>query len=160
MTLNLRMTGAKKVIAKLKAAHAKIERNKDRATRSAATIVARAMRREAPKAQPSPYSRPPGTLRKSIRVRKLPGEGYVVKPGPLGHLVVKGTAAHDFGPKAASVLRFSVAGQDVFSQAVHHPGTKANPFVGRAFDLLTREEAIAAAKTVLRGGAEVGDIPE
>jgi len=158
MTLDLKMTGANKVIAKLKAIHATVERNKDRAARSAANIVRRAVRREAPRGKSRPYSRKPGVLRSSVKVKKVLGEGYLVTPGPLKYLVVKGTVAHDISPKAQAVLRFAdSSGSPAFSRGTHHPGTAPNPFVDRAFNVLTREEAIAAAKTVLRGGAEVGD---
>jgi hypothetical protein len=158
MTLDLKMSGANKIIARLKAMQASIDRNKDRAARSAANIVRRAVRREAPKGKPNPYDRKPGTLRRSVSVRKLPELGYVVSPGPLKYLVVKGVRPHDISPKSQPVLRFaSSSGDVVFSRVARHPGTPANPFVHRAFDLLTREEAIQAAKTVLRGGAEVGD---
>lgn len=158
MTLDLKMTGASRVIARLKAMQVKIEANKDRAARSAANVVRRAVRREAPRGKNRPYSRKPGTLRGSVSVRKLPEVGYVVSPGPLKYLVVKGVRPHDISPKASAVLRWDAGGEAAFSRAAHHPGTPPNPFVHRAFDLLTREEAVAAAATALHGGAEVGDL--
>lgn len=43
-----------------------------------------------------------------------------------------GTRPHVIRPKNAKVLRFVVGGQVVFARVVHHPGTRANPFLDRA----------------------------
>lgn len=43
-----------------------------------------------------------------------------------------GTRPHIIRPKNASVLRFVVGGRVVYARVVHHPGTRANPFLDRA----------------------------
>lgn len=43
-----------------------------------------------------------------------------------------GTRPHVIRPKNAQVLRFVVGGQVVFARVVHHPGTRAQPFMDRA----------------------------
>lgn len=43
-----------------------------------------------------------------------------------------GTAPHIIRPRRAQVLRFTVGGRVVFARVVHHPGTRANPFLDRA----------------------------
>lgn len=43
-----------------------------------------------------------------------------------------GTRPHVIRPKNAQVLRFVVDGRVVFAKVVHHPGTRAHPFMDRA----------------------------
>lgn len=43
-----------------------------------------------------------------------------------------GTAPHVIRPRNARVLRFVVGGKVVYAKVVHHPGTRANPFLDRA----------------------------
>lgn len=43
-----------------------------------------------------------------------------------------GTRPHIIRPKNKQVLRFRVGGQVVFAKVVHHPGTRAQPFLDRA----------------------------
>lgn len=43
-----------------------------------------------------------------------------------------GTRPHIIRPRNASVLRFVVGGRVVYARVVHHPGTRANPFLDRA----------------------------
>lgn len=47
-------------------------------------------------------------------------------------MVNDGTRPHVIRPKNASVLRFVVGGRVVYAKVVHHPGTRANPFLDRA----------------------------
>jgi hypothetical protein len=43
--------------------------------------------------------------------------------------VHEGTSPHVIRPRNAKALRFDVGGRTVFAQLVHHPGTKARPFL-------------------------------
>ena len=45
-----------------------------------------------------------------------------------------GTAPHEIRPVNSGLLAFEVAGKMVFSPLVHHPGTRANPFMQRALN--------------------------
>jgi len=54
--------------------------------------------------------------------------------------VEEGTRPHEIRPIRAGVLCFESANGDlVFTQLVHHPGTKANPFMRRAADETVRQ---------------------
>lgn len=57
----------------------------------------------------------------------------VYSPQPLGTFIVMGTKPHTIVPLHAKALRFMVDGKLIFTQRVHHPGTKANKYVGRAY---------------------------
>lgn len=43
-----------------------------------------------------------------------------------------GTRPHVIRPRTAQVLRFVVDGRVVYARVVHHPGTRARPFLDRA----------------------------
>lgn len=43
-----------------------------------------------------------------------------------------GTSPHIIRPRRAQVLRFNVGGRTVYAKVVHHPGTRARPFLDRA----------------------------
>lgn len=43
-----------------------------------------------------------------------------------------GTRPHVIRPRNAQALRFRVGGRVVFARVVHHPGTRARPFLDRA----------------------------
>jgi len=43
-----------------------------------------------------------------------------------------GTRPHVIRPRNAKALRFVVGGQVVYAKVVHHPGTRARPFLDRA----------------------------
>ena len=45
-----------------------------------------------------------------------------------------GTAPYDIRSINGSFLAFEVAGKMIFTPLVHHPGTRANPFMQRALD--------------------------
>jgi hypothetical protein len=61
-------------------------------------------------------------------------EGKVGAGASYAAAVEFGTAPHDIEPINGSVLAFEVAGKMVFTPLVHHPGTRANPFMQRALD--------------------------
>jgi HK97 gp10 family phage protein len=62
------------------------------------------------------------------------GEAYVGAAASYAAAVEFGTAPHEIRPINGRVLAFKVAGKMVFTPLVHHPGTKANPFMQRAVD--------------------------
>lgn len=77
-----------------------------------------------------------GRLRASIRTtRKLTARGptYQVSTNvEYAPYVENGTRPHIIRPRRAKALAFRVGGRLVFAQVVHHPGTKAQPFLSRA----------------------------
>lgn len=73
-----------------------------------------------------------GYLRSSIGItRKGPLEYEIGPTAPYAIFVERGTRPHIIRPKTAQVLHFFVDGEEVFTREVHHPGTRANPFVAR-----------------------------
>jgi len=99
------------------------------------------------------YSNAPwrsGFLAQSIK--KEVSEGKVgIKPlASYAVFVEKGTAPHIIRPINARCLAFQsgMLGGMVFTRLVHHPGTKANPFVAKT-EMETRDEAGNIAKRVL-----------
>lgn len=54
--------------------------------------------------------------------------------------VHEGTRPHLIRPRTARALRFDVGGRTVFAKSVHHPGTKARPFLRNAAEQVAREE--------------------
>jgi len=48
-----------------------------------------------------------------------------------------GTRPHVIRPRNARALRFVVGGQVVYARVVHHPGTRAKPFLDRALREVT-----------------------
>ena len=61
-------------------------------------------------------------------------EGKVGAAASYAAAVEYGTAPHEIRPVNGGVLAFEVAGKMVFTPLVHHPGTRANPFMQRALD--------------------------
>lgn len=49
---------------------------------------------------------------------------------------IDGTPRHIIRPRRRTVLRFVSGGRVVFARRVRHPGTRANPFLTRALDVL------------------------
>ncbi|HEX5705617.1 MAG TPA: hypothetical protein VFX97_20615 [Pyrinomonadaceae bacterium] len=47
-------------------------------------------------------------------------------------MVHDGTRPHIIRPRTKQALKFTVGGQVVFAKVVHHPGTRARPFLDRA----------------------------
>lgn len=78
-----------------------------------------------------------GRLRASIRIesrrtftlRSVFTVGSDVSYAPMVH---DGTRPHIIRPKRAQALRFRVGGRIVYAKVVHHPGTRARPFLDRA----------------------------
>lgn len=78
-----------------------------------------------------------GRLRASIRIesrrnlglRTLYTIGSDVYYAPY---VNDGTRPHTIRPKKGEALRFTVGGRVVFARVVHHPGTRARPFLDKA----------------------------
>lgn len=89
-----------------------------------------------------------GRLRASIRIesrrtftlRTVYTIGSDVSYAPM---VNDGTRPHLIRPKTKQALKFQVGGRTVFAKVVHHPGTRANPFLDRAL----REVAAARGYT-------------
>ena len=48
-----------------------------------------------------------------------------------------GTRPHTIRPRNARALRFVVGGEVVYARVVHHPGTRAKPFLDRALREVT-----------------------
>lgn len=78
-----------------------------------------------------------GRLRASIRIearRTLSLRSVYTVGSDVSYaaMVHDGTRPHTIRPKSASVLRFRVGGRYVYAKVVHHPGTRARPFLDRA----------------------------
>jgi HK97 gp10 family phage protein len=75
-----------------------------------------------------------GQLRQSIGVR-VSGQSVIIGPDtPYAAFVEFGTKPHVIEAKNKKALMFVSGGQTVIVKKVHHPGTKAQPFVQPAFD--------------------------
>jgi HK97 gp10 family phage protein len=70
-----------------------------------------------------------GRLLGSIREQVRGLEATVGPTVPYAIYVEYGTRPHEIRPVFASVLRFKIEGKIVFTPIVHHPGTRAQPFV-------------------------------
>ena len=77
-----------------------------------------------------------GELRDSITKRSVGLHGEVTVGAPHGVFVALGTRPHLIMPVRARALRFEAGGRIVFTKLVHHPGTRPNPFVQRAADIV------------------------
>jgi HK97 gp10 family phage protein len=77
-----------------------------------------------------------GHLRRSItsRVDTSGKRGYVGTNVRYAQAVHEGTRARTIRPRSANALAFRVGNARVVRKSVRHPGTKANPFLRRAFD--------------------------
>lgn len=89
-----------------------------------------------------------GRLRGSIRAEEprvfsLRGSVKVGSDLEYAGFVNDGTRPHIIRPRNAQVLRFRVGGRLVYAKVVHHPGTRARPFLDRAL----REVAVARGYT-------------
>lgn len=84
-----------------------------------------------------------GRLRASVDYRtssffSLRPKAHVFSDVEYAPFVNDGTRPHIIRPKNAKALRFRVNGQVVYARVVHHPGTKARPFLDRALSAVTR----------------------
>jgi len=70
-----------------------------------------------------------GRLLGSIREQVRGFEATVGPTVPYAIYVEYGTRPHEIRPVYASVLRFKIEGKVVFTPIVHHPGTRAQPFI-------------------------------
>lgn len=82
-----------------------------------------------------------GTTSRTIAPRNVSEHGAEVSAGAAAVFIEGGTRAHDIRPKRARALRFAtgsgvrLSGRPrkgagvVFAKRVHHPGTKADPFL-------------------------------
>jgi hypothetical protein len=52
---------------------------------------------------------------------------------------IMGTAPHQIRPRFASVLRFEVGGQTIFTKLVNHPGTKPHDLLSKLADEVKAE---------------------
>ena len=75
-----------------------------------------------------------GYLASTITKSVGQGEGSIQANASYAAAVEYGTAPHEIRPVNGGVLAFEAAGKIVFTPLVHHPGTKANPFMKRAVD--------------------------
>src|SRR5687768_15335342 len=78
-----------------------------------------------------------GRLRASIRVERRSFFGLrqrwtVGSDVDYAPMVNDGTRPHIIRPRRAKALRFKVGGKVVYAKVVHHPGTRARPFLDRA----------------------------
>jgi hypothetical protein len=84
-----------------------------------------------------------GRLRGSIKTKRtlsIRGPQYTVYTNvTYAPYVENGTRPHVIRPKTKKALRFKIGGNIVIVAKVNHPGTRAQPFLGRA----VREVGIA-----------------
>jgi len=78
-----------------------------------------------------------GRLRASIRVERRSTFGLrqrwtVGSDVEYAPMVNDGTRPHIIRPRRAKALKFKVGGRTVYAKVVHHPGTRARPFLDRA----------------------------
>lgn len=78
-----------------------------------------------------------GRLRASIKGR--PSRTWTLRPQftvstnvDYAEMVQNGTRPHIIRPRTKQALKFNIGGQVVFAKVVHHPGTRARPFLDRA----------------------------
>lgn len=84
-----------------------------------------------------------GRLRASIRVERRSTFGLrqrwtVGSDVAYAPMVNDGTKPHIIRPKRAKALRFKAGGKTLFAKVVHHPGTRARPFLDRALTDVAR----------------------
>lgn len=78
-----------------------------------------------------------GRLRASGKIRysglfSFRAKATVVFDVDYAQMVHDGTRPHIIRPRRAKALRFVVGGQVVYARVVHHPGTRARPFLDQA----------------------------
>jgi HK97 gp10 family phage protein len=82
-----------------------------------------------------------GRLRSSIGMAQAGPDARLIGVGPAvgtnvayAAAVEFGTRAHTIVPRARKALKFKAGQTDVFAARVHHPGTKAQPFLYPAWE--------------------------
>ena len=71
-----------------------------------------------------------GSIPDGIEVGPVIGNKVsVISTNPHTLFVHNGTRKHIILPRTKQFLRFTVGGRVVYARVVHHPGTKANPFL-------------------------------
>lgn len=78
-----------------------------------------------------------GRLRASIRIESrrtltLRSVYTIGSDVEYAQMVHDGTRPHIIRPRQAQALRFRIGGRIVYAKVVHHPGTRARPFLDRA----------------------------
>lgn len=78
-----------------------------------------------------------GRLRASIRVERRSTFGLrqrwtVGSDVEYAPMVNDGTKPHIIRPRTKKALKFKMGGKTVYAKVVHHPGTRARPFLDRA----------------------------
>lgn len=78
-----------------------------------------------------------GRLRASIRIESrrtltLRSVYTIGSDVEYAQMVHDGTRPHVIRPRQAQALRFRIGGRIVYAKVVHHPGTRARPFLDRA----------------------------
>jgi hypothetical protein len=118
--------------------------------------------------QTHPYKDRTGTLTRSIRATMLEqGPGYAIGKiaalAPYASFVEEGTPPHDIEPKKADgYLAWEnpeSQGDWHFAKLVHHPGTKAMPFMGPAYLKAERVLEAQLGLAVENAAREVGMEP-
>lgn len=78
----------------------------------------------------------PGSMGDYVSWRIVQGakglQGVVQCDHPAVRFVLDGTRPHIIRARRAKALRFDMGGRTVFAKQVHHPGTRANNFLGEA----------------------------
>jgi len=97
-------------------------------------VVYRNMERRVRRVEAEAKRRAPGSMGDGIRVRisRTPDgdfRGTIISSHPATIFVIGGTRPHTIRPVRARALRFTVGGRVVYATVVHHPGTRANPFL-------------------------------
>ncbi len=119
--MSVTIKGLEDLHRKLQALDRAADKDRNKAIVAGARVLVAPMRAAAPKVT--------GTLRKSVKVSNRRGSVSVGPTARHRHLVIRGTRPHEIRPKDDGSLRFGGGHAEV----VHHPGSKGNPFVDRAF---------------------------
>lgn len=93
-----------------------------------------------------------GRLRASIRIEArrtatLRSKFTIGSDVEYAAFVNDGTRPHIIRPRRAQALRFRIGGRIVYAKVVHHPGTRARPFLDKAL----REVAAARGYSFRQG---------
>lgn len=135
--------GAAKVRAKIAEAERRVQAGHKKILRAWARTVQAAERRYA-----RAHHRQTGRFASNIKVyQDHPGEAKVKAVGPVAHLVLSPTAAHEITPK--NMRAIVVGGQPVAS--ANHPGSAGDPFLREVADEVQTEAMLAAREEYLHG---------